>query len=102
MADLVAHDMTTFHQKIFLRIIDLNTIPGWVVPTEGESANTFSVACPSKAERPAILWVQVLHRYGEHSIRVCRPISRHDVKEPALVASFVLDRGLVAHAARNQ
>ena len=102
MADLVAHDMAASHQKILLSVLHLYTIPGWVVPAEGESAHTLRKAGPSKAERPAVLRVQVLHRDGEHRVGVCRPVCGHNVEEPTFVTSFVLDRGLRAYAVGDQ
>ena len=102
MANFVAHYMAPSHQLIFFSVFHLYTIPGWVVPAEREDAHTLRIASPSKAERPVVTRVQVLIRNGEHSVGVCRLVFRHDVEEPALVASFVLDRGLIAYAARYQ
>ena len=101
MANLMAHDMAASHQKILFSVLHLDTIPIWVIPAEGESAHTFRIAGPSKAESPTVLRVQVLHRNGKHSVGVCGPVSGHYVEEPALVASFVLNRGLIAYAARD-
>ena len=102
MADLVAHDMAASHQKVLLTVFHLNTIPGWVVPAEGENTHTFRVAGPSKAESPVVTRIQVLHCNTEHSVGVCWLVCGHNVEKPTLVHSLVLDRGLKAYAARDK
>ena len=91
MADLMAKNMAASHQEIQLSVLVLYTIPGWVVPAEGESTHTCRIACPSKTEPPFVERVQVLHRNCEHSVGVSRPVFGHNVEEPSLVTSFVLD-----------
>ena len=79
MTNLVAHDMASPHKKILLWVINRDTIPFWVIPAERESTHTRGIACPTKAERPAVLRVQVLHCNSEHSVGVCRLVCGHNV-----------------------
>ena len=57
VTELMGHDMATPHQKVLLRIWVIDSIEGWVIPTEGERANTNIVGRPTEAEVPACAWV---------------------------------------------
>lgn len=69
VTDLTAHDVNSCHHELF-RVI-LKSIPNWVVAAERDAANSRIKACPTIAELPGWLRVQILHCHQESSISIC-------------------------------
>ena len=90
MTDLVTHDSTASHQKIFLSFRVFNAIKGWIVPAERKGADTFCKTGPAETEIPFGLRVQVLHGDAEHGIVVSRTILRQHAQDATLATSLKL------------
>ena len=85
------HDVATLVKIADLGISSfLVAQKGRIEPRKRECACSLDVHCPSKAERPAGLGVEIVIRNGKHSIGIFRFVSVHFGKNARLITRAIL------------
>ena len=79
MANLMGHDCTSTHEKVFVIILIHDAVEFRIVALEGKGTDTFCEAGPSEAKVHIGTWVEVFHRDGEHGIGVLRLVLWHHI-----------------------